>query len=38
VFLLTVAAAESAVGLGILVFYFRQRSTISVDADNLLKE
>jgi NADH-quinone oxidoreductase subunit K len=38
VFLLTVAAAESAVGLGILVFYFRQRSTISVDSDNLLKE
>ena len=38
VFLLTVAAAESAVGLGILVFYFRQRSTISVDAVNLLKE
>jgi NADH-quinone oxidoreductase subunit K len=37
-FLLTVAAAESAVGLGILVFYFRQKRSISVTDDNLLKE
>lgn len=38
VFLLTVAAAESAVGLGILVFYFRQRATVSVADDNVLKD
>jgi NADH-quinone oxidoreductase subunit K len=38
VFLLTVAAAESAVGLGLLVFYFRQRSTVSVADANVLKE
>lgn len=37
VFLLTVAAAESAVGLGILVYYFRQRSTVSVSDANELK-
>lgn len=37
VFLLTVAAAESAVGLGILVYYFRQRSTVSVLDANELK-
>jgi len=36
--LLTVAAAESAVGLGILVFYFRQRSTVSIMDANLLKD
>jgi NADH-quinone oxidoreductase subunit K len=30
-FILTVAAAEAAIGLAILVGYFRQRSTISVD-------
>lgn len=36
--LLTVAAAESAVGLGILVFYFRQRSSVSATDANLLKE
>lgn len=37
VFLLTVAAAESAVGLGILVYYFRKRSTVSVSDANELK-
>jgi NADH-quinone oxidoreductase subunit K len=30
-FILTVAAAEAAIGLAILVSYFRQRTTISVD-------
>ncbi len=38
IFLLTVAAAESAVGLGILVFYFRQRSAITVADATLLKD
>ena len=31
-FILTVAAAESAIGLAILVVLFRNRSTINVDA------
>lgn len=31
VFVLTVAAAESAIGLAILVVYYRNRSTITVD-------
>jgi NADH-quinone oxidoreductase subunit K len=30
-FILTVAAAESAIGLAIIVVYFRNRSTINVD-------
>jgi len=30
-FILTVAAAETAIGLAILVVYFRNRSTIKVD-------
>ena len=30
-FVLTVAAAESAIGLAILVIYFRDRGTIAVD-------
>ena len=30
-FILTVAAAEAAIGLAILVVYFRNRSTITVD-------
>ncbi len=30
-FVLTVAAAEAAIGLAILVIYFRNRGTISVD-------
>ncbi len=34
---LTVAAAESAVGLAILVAYFRNRGDISVDDANLMK-
>ena len=36
-FVLTVAAAESAVGLAILVVYFRQRGSIEVDTANLMK-
>lgn len=31
IFILTVAASEAAVGLAILVTYFRQRSSIAVD-------
>ena len=34
---LTVAAAEAAVGLAILVVYFRNRGDISVDHVNLMK-
>lgn len=36
-FVLTVAAAEAAVGLAILVTYFRNRGDISVDKLNLMK-
>ena len=36
-FILTVAAAESAVGLAILVVYFRLRGTISVEDMSLLQ-
>ena len=36
-FILTVAAAESAIGLAILVQLFRNRSTINVDALDTLK-
>nr|WP_326529342.1 NADH-quinone oxidoreductase subunit NuoK [Rhodoferax sp.] len=36
-FILTVAAAESAIGLAILVLIFRNRSSISVDGLNTLK-
>ena len=36
-FVLTVAAAEAAIGLAILVIYFRQRGTISVDSANQMK-
>lgn len=35
--ILTVAAAESAVGLAILVIYYRVRGTISVEFINLIK-
>jgi NADH-quinone oxidoreductase subunit K len=34
---LTVAAAEAAIGLAILVAYFRNRGSISVEDINLLK-
>ena len=36
-FILTVAAAESAIGLAILVLLFRAKSSISVDELNTLK-
>lgn len=36
-FILTVAAAESAIGLAILVLLFRNNSTIAVDELNTLK-
>ena len=35
--ILTVAAAEAAIGLAILVIYFRQRGTIAVDDVNRMK-
>jgi NADH-quinone oxidoreductase subunit K len=34
---LTVAAAESAIGLAIIVVYFRNRGSIAVDDINLMK-
>ena len=36
-FVLTVAAGEAAIGLAILVIYFRGRATISVDDVNRMK-
>ena len=36
-FVLTVAAGEAAVGLAILVIYFRSRGTIAVDDANRMK-
>jgi len=36
-FILTVAAAEAAIGLAILVVYFRNRGTIAVEDVNLMK-
>jgi NADH-quinone oxidoreductase subunit K len=36
-FVLTVAAAEAAIGLAILVTYFRNRGTIAVEDINILK-
>jgi NADH-quinone oxidoreductase subunit K len=36
-FILTVAAAESAIGLAILVVYFRNRGSIEVEDVNLMK-
>jgi len=35
-YVLTVAAAESAIGLAILVVYFRVRGTIAMESMNLL--
>jgi NADH-quinone oxidoreductase subunit K len=37
VFVLTVAAGEAAIGLAILVVYFRNRGTIEVEDINLMK-
>ena len=36
-FVLTVAAAEAAIGLAILIVYFRNRGTIAVEDINLMK-
>ena len=36
-FVLTVAAGEAAIGLAILVIYFRNRGTIAVDDANRMK-
>ena len=36
-FVLTVAAGEAAIGLAILVIYFRSRGTIAVDDINRMK-
>lgn len=36
-FVLTVAAGEAAIGLAILVLYFRNRGTIAVDDINMMK-
>jgi NADH-quinone oxidoreductase subunit K len=36
-FVLTVAAAEAAIGLAILVVYFRNRGTIRVEDINVMK-
>ena len=36
-FVLTVAAAEAAIGLAILVVYFRNRGTIAVEDIDMLK-
>ncbi len=37
IFILTVAAAEAAVGLAILVVYYRNRGSISVTDINIMK-
>ena len=36
-FILTVAASEAAIGLAILVLFYRQRGSINVEEMNLLK-
>ena len=36
-FVLTVAAGEAAIGLAILVLYFRNRGTIAVDQSDMMK-
>jgi NADH-quinone oxidoreductase subunit K len=36
-FVLTVAAGEAAIGLAILVIYFRNRGTIAVDDADMMK-
>ena len=36
-FVLTVAAAESAIGLAIIVVFFRNRGSIAVDDGNMMK-
>jgi NADH-quinone oxidoreductase subunit K len=36
-FILTVAAAEAAVGLAIVIALFRQRDSVDIDEVNLMK-
>ncbi len=36
-FILTVAAAEAAIGLAILVAYYRNRGSIAIDDINMMK-
>ena len=37
IFVIAVAVAEAAVGLGIIVAYYRNKETINIDEMNLLK-
>lgn len=37
IFILTVAAAEAAIGLAILVIFYRHRDTIDIEEVNLMK-
>lgn len=37
IFILTVAAAESAVGLAIIILYYRVRGSVSLSQDSILK-
>jgi len=37
IFVITDAAAEAAVGLGILIAFFRNKETVNVDEVDLLK-
>lgn len=37
IFILTVAAAEAAIGLAILVIYFRNRNSVAIDDANQMK-
>ncbi len=36
-FIITVAAAEAAIGLALLIAFFRNKTTVSVDEINLMK-
>ena len=37
IFVITVAAAEAAIGLGIVIAFFRNKETVNVDEVDLLK-
>jgi NADH-quinone oxidoreductase subunit K len=37
IFILTVAAAESAIGLAIIILYYRVRGSVSLEQDSILK-
>ncbi|AZL15998.1 NADH-quinone oxidoreductase subunit NuoK [Rickettsiales endosymbiont of Stachyamoeba lipophora] len=37
IFILTVAAAETAIGLAILVIYFRNKNSVAIDEANQMK-